>query len=31
VLGWVMAVLQATLAAQYVINALIRLGVPLVF
>jgi small neutral amino acid transporter SnatA (MarC family) len=27
VLGWVMAVLQAALAAQYLINALIRLGV----
>jgi multiple antibiotic resistance protein len=26
VLGWVMAVLQAALAAQYIINALIRLG-----
>ena len=26
VVGWVMAVLQATLAAQYMINALIRLG-----
>ena len=26
VLGWVMAVMQAALAAQYVINALIRLG-----
>ena len=26
VLGWVMAVLQAALAAQYVINGLIRLG-----
>jgi multiple antibiotic resistance protein len=27
VLGWVMAVLQAALAAQYIINALVRLGV----
>jgi multiple antibiotic resistance protein len=26
VLGWVMAVLQAALAAQYIINALVRLG-----
>jgi len=26
VVGWVMAVLQAALAAQYIINALIRLG-----
>ena len=27
VLGWVMAVLQAALAIQYFVNALIRLGV----
>ncbi len=26
VLGWVMAVLQAALAAQYIINGLVRLG-----
>jgi multiple antibiotic resistance protein len=27
VVGWIMAVLQAALAAQYLINALVRLGV----
>jgi multiple antibiotic resistance protein len=27
VLGWVMAVLQAALAVQYLINGLVRLGV----
>ncbi len=26
VVGWVMAVLQAALAAQYIVNALVRLG-----
>ena len=26
VLGWVLAVLQAALAAQYIINGLVRLG-----